>query len=145
MSAKESAFSWKHLIARMKENKKFEAAVYITLLLIGLLIYLLIPNGETVMGKAESKGENVAKTPAGATVERQLEETLGHMRGVGDVEVMLTYRDENTKEEVYGVIVIAEGAENLLVKSSIQSAVQTVLNVEASRINVFEMGTEEAK
>ncbi len=133
---KRGAGAWKRLIERMKADKKFEAAVYIALLLIGLLVYLLLPESTAPQKRGETDTESSARSEV--SVERQLEETLCHMRGVGDVKVMLSYA-ENGREEVYGVIVLARGAEDIMVRTRIESAVQTVLRVDAARINVFEM------
>ncbi len=136
MAAKENGGIWKNLIARMKQDKKFEAAVYIALLMLGLLLYLLIPQGEK-----ESKLEKEElPEAANAPIEGRLEDALCRMRGVGEVKVMVTYDEKNEYgEDIYGVIVIAEGAQDIMVRTQIQSAVQTVLNVDVSKINVFEM------
>lgn len=45
--------------------------------------------------------------------------------------------------QVRGVIVVAEGAGDISVKLKLQSAVQAVLGVEASRVEVLEMGIAE--
>ena len=138
MSAKEKPELWMRLLARMKADKKFEAAVYIALLMLGLLVYLLIPETKTPTGPTATIGGG-AKTDRSASIEQQLEETLRCMRGVGETRVMLTYNLGETEEEIYGVIVLAQGARDIMVRTRIQSAVQTVLNVDAARINVFEM------
>ncbi len=41
---------------------------------------------------------------------------------------------------VRGVIVVAQGAADISVRMKLQSAVQAVLGVEASRVEVLEMG-----
>ena len=45
--------------------------------------------------------------------------------------------------QVRGVIVVAEGAGDISVRMKLQSAVQAVLGVEASGIEVLEMGISE--
>ncbi len=54
--------------------------------------------------------------------------------GSGDV-VVLTEK----RPEVVGVVVVAKGANSLSVKLALSRAVQTALNVEASKVEVFEM------
>jgi stage III sporulation protein AG len=41
--------------------------------------------------------------------------------------------------EIRGVIVVAEGAADISVRLNLQNAVQTVLNIDAENISVFEM------
>lgn len=43
------------------------------------------------------------------------------------------------KPKIRGVIVVAEGASDIGVKLNLYNAVQTVLQVEASKVDVFEM------
>ena len=43
------------------------------------------------------------------------------------------------KPEIRGVIVVAEGASDLRVKLNLYNAVQTVLQVQANKVDVFEM------
>lgn len=120
-------------MARMKKDKKFEGAVYLALLALMGLLYLSLRGAET-----ETKKTNAVDSG----VESRLEETLSCMRGVGDVRVMLTYREAAPQEsgrEVQGVIVIAQGAENVATRLRIQNAVQTVLGVQAEQVDVFEM------
>lgn len=57
-----------------------------------------------------------------------------------DIPIVLT----EIKPKVRGVIVIAEGAADIMVKLDLQYAVQTVLGVPASCIEVFEMSKNNA-
>lgn len=128
---------WEAFKARIKKDKKFEGAVYLVLLALLGLLYLSLRGGGT-------EGTKKAD-PINDGVESRLEQTLSCMRGVGDVRVMLTYREaseeqtEKSGREVQGVIVIAEGAENVATRLRIQNAVQTVLGIEAEQVDVFEM------
>lgn len=45
------------------------------------------------------------------------------------------------KPEIRGVIVIAEGAGSVRVQMNLLDAVKTVLNIEANKVNIFEMQT----
>lgn len=58
------------------------------------------------------------------SLETRLEKILSKIEGVGKTEVLVTYRENETKIE--GAIVIAEGAENIDVKQKILQAVETV-------------------
>jgi stage III sporulation protein AG len=57
------------------------------------------------------------------------------MKGVGEVDVMITYENGNT---ITGVIVTAEGAGNVVVRNNITSAVSGVFNLPVKNVMVFE-------
>jgi stage III sporulation protein AG len=82
--------------------------------------------------------------------EVRLENILSQMKGVGDSDVMITWKDEkvtdtlfmsensNTSRKVEGVIVACEGAGDVVVKNNIINAVATVFDIPASNVMVFE-------
>ena len=67
---------------------------------------------------------------------------LTDMKGVGKVDVMLQY-DE--KEQITGVIVAAEGAEDPIIKNDLVNAVRAVFNIPVSSVMVFEKKDGEQK
>ena len=67
--------------------------------------------------------------------EAELCAILTDIDGVGDVDVMLQYDDE---EKVSGVIVTAQGAGNPVVKNDLINAVMAVLNISPASVEVFE-------
>lgn len=67
--------------------------------------------------------------------EEELCMILSSIDGVGDVEVMLEY-DE--KSQVKGVIVIASGADNPVVKNNLTNGVSTLYDIPISSVIVFE-------
>jgi stage III sporulation protein AG len=82
-----------------------------------------------------------------AIQEERLQEILSQIKGVGEVDVMLTYEvgtettaTFSTREisQVKGVIVVAQGASSAAIKSDIMKAVGAVFNIPVSRITVFE-------
>ena len=60
---------------------------------------------------------------------------LTEIKGVGAVDVMLQY---NREEQVTGVIVTAEGAEDPVVRNNLLNAVRAVFNIPVSSVMVFE-------
>lgn len=131
MKSAEGISLWKRLIGRMKTDKRFEAGVYIALLAVIVSLYLLF-------GKAPMQKASGEKGEAGAGLERELEQALECIRGVGETHVMIN-NSEKDGGEVEGVIVIAEGAEDILIRGSIQSAVQTLLGVDQEKVGVYRM------
>ena len=81
---------------------------------------------ETVENDKESKTEQQTESKKPATVS-----------GNGGSEpIVITEK----QPAVRGVIVVAEGADNISVRMDLQRAVQTVLNVSAANIEVFALG-----
>ena len=68
-------------------------------------------------------------------VEVQLCNILSNMEGVGDVEVMLQYGEN---EQIAGAIVTAEGASDPVVKNDVTKAVMAVFGISAANVEVFE-------
>lgn len=72
-------------------------------------------------------------TCSGTGLEQRLEGILGQIEGVGRVKVMVT---ENVDGEAEGVLVVAEGADDIGVCLQLQYAVQTLLGTDAARIEI---------
>ncbi len=64
---------------------------------------------------------------------------LSQIKGVGEVSVMLTYRQEERQEQtVQGVMIVAEGAGDIVVKNQLTDAAKSVFGLPASRVSVQE-------
>ncbi|HML37495.1 MAG TPA: hypothetical protein PKA19_08775 [Bacillota bacterium] len=82
--------------------------------------------------------------------EVRLEKILSQMKGVGDTDVMITYRSEEQADKLFssgsgtdgrkvaGVIVASSGAGDVIVKNNIINAVATVFGIPVSNVVVFE-------
>lgn len=93
----------------------------------------------------ESEAEQATKRE-----ETRLKEILSDIKGVGEVDVMITYKGkeasstvftgetESANSSVEGVIVTAKGVENIVIKNKITSAVAAVFDIPASNVTVFE-------
>ncbi len=68
-------------------------------------------------------------------IEAELCLILSDIDGVGDVDVMLQYDDE---DKVTGAIVTAQGADDPVVKNKVISAVMALFNISATSVEVFE-------
>lgn len=142
----------KELIERVKAlMRRMKAGDYIALGLAALLLMtlaFLFPRGPTQTSAPVS-------APASAE-EQRLIAVLSQIQGAGRVDVMITYDAEPQAaetlaltptsaavEQVRGVMVVAEGAADLKVRLELARAVQTVLSVPASKVDVFQMQKEE--
>ena len=110
------------------KNIKLIAAAFI--LAAALLIY------STVAG-AVSERRGDAETAAVMNDEEQrLAAVLSGIDGAGSVETMIS---RGTEGEITGVLVIAEGAENITVMLRLMSAAATALGVDRKLVDVYSM------
>lgn len=80
-------------------------------------------------------------------LEEKLEDLLSKTEGVGEVRVVLmTGEDKDSetfyssgKEQVTGVLIAAQGADNSVVSRNIVEAVMALFQVEAHKIKVMKM------
>ena len=115
---------WKRLL----ENKKNQ---WLILLLVGILLVVIAiqtSSSEDINYSNETSDWNVTET------EGRLEKILGQMHGVGEVHVMITYRDEM---QVEGVVVVAENGGNAVVVRQITEVVGALFHVDAHKIKVI--------
>jgi len=101
--------------------------------------------------------EYTEETSLATMEELRLEKILSQMRGVGDTSVMITWKDEEEPDTLFaserrmgsrkveGVIVAAEGAGDVVVKSNIINAVATLFDIPATNVVVFEKVRDDAK
>ncbi|MTI70186.1 MAG: stage III sporulation protein AG [Firmicutes bacterium] len=178
-----------------KENSKKFLLNMFTVLIIGIVLLIFSSSFETENNENENlnnEENNIVKQDSlindyANKVEGKLENILSQMKGVGQVKVMVTFKDtaeripalnttkseeisneedaqggtrkvtreESSKQvvvsneseslviikevnpEVRGVIVIAEGAENIKVKERLYSAVKTVLGIPGNRVEIY--------
>ena len=104
----------------------YKLITVIVVILMALLVFQVMTNDKD--GRRQIVDED------GGT-EASLSTILSDIKGVGDVDVMITYGDENA---VTGVIVTASGASSPVVKSEVTSAVSAIFNIPVSNVMVFE-------
>ncbi len=81
----------------------------------------------------------------GGELERRMEAVLECVQGAGRVRVLVNGSENTdmfsgqTDRSVVGVLVVAEGADDLNVALALGRAVQTLLGIEADRIEILDM------
>lgn len=180
--------NWKKLAEKMLRN--MDRQKWIVCILIGvLLLVIAIPVDSKKQDAGTQESVQTTETESSSYVEqmeRELEDLLGQMDGVGAVRVMITLEDqgenvvaqdissqsfttkegETTKEEmssdrttvlsqdapyetktiepkIRGVCVVAEGASDNRTKVAIYEAIQALFSVDAHKISIVEMGSQE--
>lgn len=114
---------------KLLENKKNQ---WLILLLVGiLLVVIAIP---TKSGSEEKSVVN-SKNWSTSETEQRLENILSQMQGIGEVHVMITYKQEN---EVEGVVVVAEGGEQGVTVQKITEVVRALFDVDSHKIKVID-------
>ena len=125
------------LVDGMRRNKRTELAGYIGLGAICLLLCL------PAIGDGSAGKEDKAAQQQG--IEQRLTDALSSVRGAGKVKVMITYTTEKDTEAAAGALVVAQGAADISVRMRLLSAVQAVLGIDASRVEVLDMGASMAE
>lgn len=183
------------------KNIEYFVVVLAIAIIIGLLSNWLQPQNKKNDSISVDSPATVDELPDQETIifdqELKLKQILSSMKGVGEVDVMITYKtgkelvpamntvesnieteekDSNggirkvsqtdinsqpvsmntsdgtqplitteVQPEVLGVIVIAEGAEDIHVRLELQKAVQTVLGINANQVEIFVMENYERR
>ena len=104
----------------MKLNKKH----LMIILLVGVLLLVI----------AIPAGEKTTQTLEGTDIEMRLTNLLNQMQGVGESCVMITYQD---KDNVEGVVIVAEGGDNAVVVRNITEVVKALFDVDSHKIKVI--------
>lgn len=119
------------MLEKLKKDPKMkELAIKIIAILIILSVALL---SFDVFTQNKDGRKQIIDEDGGT--EAQLCSILTDIKGVGAVDVMLQY-DE--KDQISGVIVTAEGADDPVVRNNLVNAVRAVFNIPVSSVMVFE-------
>lgn len=111
------------------KNIRFIAAIFI--IAVALIIY-----SNVAADRAASESTAGAPETSMDSDESRLAGILEGLEGVGRVETMITRGED---DEVVGIIVIAEGAEDIATRLRLLSAVTTAMGVDKQIVNVYTM------
>lgn len=119
------------LLKKLRGIKNIRLIAAIFIIAIALLIYSSVATGNA----SRAADSDVFSSEMDAE-EARLASVLRGLEGVGRVETMIT-RDAD--DEIVGIIVIAEGAEDIAVRLRLLSAVTTAMGVDDKIVNVYTM------
>lgn len=108
----------------VKKNVKLIVAVA---LLLALIVAVYFINSAQKTQTSASFGSEKSST------EIKLTEILSAIDGVGSADVMI----HESEGVIVGVIIVCEGADNIMTRSDILNAVSTALNVQKSIIAIY--------
>ena len=105
----------------VKNNKK--PILLLSLAAVFLLIICFIPDG----------GAGAEKSP---DEESRLSDIVSKVSGVGRCEVMINYTEDG---EVFGVIILCEGAESIVVRERLSDLLSSLYGIGANRISILKI------
>lgn len=120
------------VVKKIKGIKNIQVIVAIFIIAVALLIYSSV----ATRNAAEKGTGSYEQSASMDDEERKLASILSGIEGAGRVETMIT-RDEN--DVVVGVLVIAEGADDIAVMLKLLAAATTAMGVDKSIVDVYTM------
>lgn len=111
----------------VKKNKKIIIVVLLIAILIGTVYFI-------DRGKDRRTSATIGSS-AKSDRETKLMGILSNIDGVGQTDVMIT---EN-EGKIIGVVIVCEGANNLMTRSNVINAVSTALNIEKKIIAIYSL------
>jgi len=110
----------------VNDNKKIIIVVVLIIVLIGT-IYFMYGRGE----KSVTTPTATAKTQT----EAKLASILSSIDGVGAIDVMINENEDG----ITGVVIVCEGANNIMTRNDILNAVSTALDIDKKIIAIYSM------
>lgn len=118
------------IVKKIKGIKNIRIITAIFIIAVALLIYSSVATGNAA--RTASSDEQSTEMDED---ESRLASILEGLEGVGRVETMITREDDT----IVGILVIAEGAEDITVRLRLLSAVTTAMGVDKQIVNVYTM------
>ena len=132
-----------NLFKKLKSIKHIEIILAVLFGLIILMVYFSSTSSSSTNSQTNYEDESLSAVSAYTQeVEQKLTNLLSKIDGVGAVDVMIMI-DEKTNLEtealptITSAVVVAEGARNVWVKLEIVKAVEALLNLNTSNIEVL--------
>lgn len=132
----------KNFVEKCKKIKGFEIICALIIAAVALCVYFSV-NAITDNRKTQATVKEKRDGLVG-----EIESILSSIDGVGECEVLVTYKhgSENSSvgeldstDNIRGVVVVAQGGQDVLIRIKITNALCTLLKIEASNIQIFEM------
>jgi hypothetical protein len=108
--------------------KRNKAVLIIIILIFAVMLTVLMLNGD-------SSSATTTYSYTQTNTEKKLAEILSNISGVGKAQVMISEGDDG----IQGVVIVCDGANNIMTRSDILNAVSTALNIEKNIIAIYAM------
>lgn len=119
------------MFEKLKSDPKFKDLA-VKLIAVLIIISVALLSFDVFTQNTDKRKQIIDET---VSTETALCTILTDIKGVGKVDVMLQYDKD---EQISGVIVTAEGAEDPVIRNNLVNAVRAVFNIPVSSVMVFE-------
>ncbi len=131
----------KNFAKKCKKIKGFEIICALVIAVIAICIYFSV----NVLKASPQEQTSVSASDSKIVV--SIKNLLSQIDGVGECDVLVTYKpsdsektgdDMDSTDNIQGVVVVAQGGQDVLVRIKIVNALCTLLNIQADDIQIFE-------
>ena len=143
-----SKFKW---MDKLKNIKHIEIYITVIFAIILLLIFFSSTGNKQTNSTNKTSGSKTSQTTISTYIddmENKLEQILSQVQGASNVKVMLTLdmTDATIKDNIVqtqsfpnvkGVVIVASGVDNTMVRMNILKAVQAVIDISSGRIEIL--------
>ena len=143
-----SKFKW---MDKLKNIKHIEIYITVIFAIILLLIFFSSTGNKQTNSTNKTSGSKTSQTTISTYIddmENKLEQILSQLQGASNVKVMLTLdmTDATIKDNIVqtqsfpnvkGVVIVASGVDNTMVRMNILKAVQAVIDISSGRIEIL--------
>lgn len=138
-------FQW---LEKIKNVKHIEIIVIAIFLVVLLLIYFSTPRSKSNSNATIKENTELTITRYIDNLEGDLENTISKIRGVGNVNVLITLNLDNASIEndviktatfpkIKGIVIVASGVDNTSVKMNILRAVEAVVDISSGSVEIL--------
>ena len=143
-----SKFKW---MDKLKNIKHIEIYITVIFAIILILIFFSSTGNKQTNSTNKTSGSKTSQTTISTYIddmENKLEQILSQVQGASNVKVMLTLdmTDATIKDNIVqtqsfpnvkGVVIVASGVDNTMVRMNILKAVQAVIDISSGRIEIL--------
>lgn len=145
MSEKKVKFKW---LEKLKNIKHIEIIIIGIFLVVLLLIYFSTPKSKSSSNSSSNQDSQLTITRYVDNLETDLENTISKIKGVGNVQVLITLdmsgasiEDDVIKTssfpKIKGIVIVASGVDNTSVKMNVLRAVEAVVDISTGSVEIL--------
>ncbi|MDE5991143.1 MAG: hypothetical protein K2H36_06135 [Clostridia bacterium] len=133
----------KDIVEKCRKIKGFEIICALVIAVVAICVYFSV---NAMTGKTKTTTSTNPQKQDGLVGE--VKSILSSIEGVGECEVLITYKygteeidvgSLNSTDNIQGVVVVAQGGQDIYTRIKITNALCTLLKIEANNIQIFEM------
>lgn len=134
---------FKEIVEKCRKIKGFEIICALVIAIIAICVYFSV---NAMKDKNETLTSTTNKQDG---LVGEVKNILSSIDGVGECEVLITYKYDgneeidagslNSTDNIQGVVVVAQGGQDVYTRIKITNALCTLLKIEANDIQIFEM------